>query len=29
MVLLVKPLWEQLDLNIAAAKRIERGLLQP
>jgi hypothetical protein len=23
---LVKPLWEQLDLNIAAAKNVERGL---
>jgi hypothetical protein len=23
---LVKPLWEQLDLNITAAKNVERGL---
>ena len=23
---LVKPLWEQLDLNVAAAKNVERGL---
>lgn len=23
---LVKPLWEQLDLNISAAKNVERGL---
>jgi hypothetical protein len=25
---LVKPLWEQLDHNIAAAKQVERGLQQ-